>query len=176
MPIRVGPSTIEREAKKAHRSTPLILRRGSSLALRIGRVMGGAERLYANAIAAIKGASEFFQDNHKWRNVITNIHVQATDTPALPVYIHPKYAQAAEYYANNKPPPAEANESNINENNNKQVQEDNNAKLIHKFTDTRQIKRGKTVEKEDKKKDKSKTSKQTNEALKDKKIKLKTNK
>ncbi|KAL8446780.1 hypothetical protein Emed_004782 [Eimeria media] len=104
LPIRVGSTTLEREVGKALRSTSLVLKRGPSVAVKIGRALAPPEQLYANAVAAIKGVSGFFQQNPKWKNTVTTIHVQATNTPALPVYLHPKYAQTAEQYFHTKPP------------------------------------------------------------------------
>ncbi|KAL8274076.1 hypothetical protein Esti_001918 [Eimeria stiedai] len=109
LPIRVGATTLEREVGKALRSTSLVLKRGPSVAVKIGKAFAPPEQLFANAVAAIKGVSAFLQQNPKWKNTVTTIHVQATNTPALPVYLHPKYAQTAEHYFHTKPPCADTN-------------------------------------------------------------------
>lgn len=166
----MGPSTLEREVLKAHKSTPLVIKRGPSLAIRIGRALGAPEQLCANAEAAIRGVSEFFQQNHKWKNTITTIHVQATNTPALPVYVHPKYAQAAEYYAKNKPPSADPSTGEEEAEKNKHATQDN-AKYMHQVADTRKIKRGKEPDTPHKHKGGDKSAKHTGAPAKEKKAK-----
>lgn len=138
----MGATTLEREVGKALRSTSLVLKRGPSVAIRIGKALGSPDQLYANALAAISGVSAFFQQNHRWKNTITTIHIQATNTPALPVYLHPKYAEAAEYYRNTKPPSSDAKAKGKGMKEKQQKEEQAAADAPNKVGDTRKIKRG----------------------------------
>ncbi|XP_026190924.1 putative ribosome biogenesis protein C8F11.04 [Cyclospora cayetanensis] len=158
LPIRVGVSTLEREVEKALRCTSLVLRRGPSVAVRIGRALGSPEHLYANAIATINGVSSFFKENHKWKNTITTIHVQATDSPALPVYIHPKYKEAAEFYRTNKPPSLDATEKG-KEGKNDETKKKGTPDAGNAITDCRKIKRGKNAKPNERKDKESKKPK-----------------
>lgn len=162
MPIRVGVHTLEREVGRALRCTSFVISRGPSVAIRIGKALMPPEHLYLNAIAAIKGVSEFFKNNIKWKNVINTIHVQATNTPALPVYIHPKYAEAAQFYKTHKPTEQQEtnNKNDSNNKNNNDILNKNKIKNIkfkknkadneklkknknlHFLADKRKIKRG----------------------------------
>ncbi|KAL8432423.1 hypothetical protein Efla_000200 [Eimeria flavescens] len=138
-PVRVGTTTLEREVGKALRSTSLVLKRGPSVAIRIGKALSPPEHLFANAVAAIKGVSSFFQQNHRWKNTVATIHVQATNTPALPIYFHPKYAQSAEHYRQTKPHAADT-EKEKKEKKQKAIQE--SLKTPNKAGKVRKMKRG----------------------------------
>lgn len=144
LPIRVGSTTLEREVGRALRSTALVIKRGPSLAIRIGRALSNPDHLYENAVAAIKGVADFFQMNHQWKNTITTIHIQATDTPALPIYLHPKYAEAAEYYRTTAPPANNA-EPKRGEGEKTKTGKEKASAVVHKVKDDRKIKSGAAV-------------------------------
>lgn len=126
---------------KALRSTSLVIKRGPSVAVRIGKALAPPEELLANAVAAIRGVSDFFKNSSKWKNTVTTIHIQATNTPALPVYLHPKFAQAAELYSQTKPPSGDA-QTGINNNEKQQKKAHEAMKTPNKVGETRRIKRG----------------------------------
>lgn len=62
------------------------------------------DHLFENAKTALNAAFDFFAADPKFRNEIHAVSIQATNTPALPLYTHASYAQAAQHYMSTKPP------------------------------------------------------------------------
>lgn len=136
----MGANTLEREVGRALRSTSFVIRRGPTVAVRVGKAFAPPEEIYENAVTVLKEIGAFFQSDSKWKNVITTVHIQATSTPALPVYMHPKYADAAQRYSENRDIPV----SDLAKKRKTREQEklQNAAKTPNMFTRERTVTRG----------------------------------
>jgi len=92
--------------EKALRCTYMTIRRGQNVAVKIGRINFGDEKLTQNAAEVISKVTKFFQANPKWKNIIMSINVRATDTVSLPLYVRPEVMKRPmqEPDAKSKPP------------------------------------------------------------------------
>ncbi|PFH34396.1 hypothetical protein BESB_075480 [Besnoitia besnoiti] len=114
LPVKLSASNVRPALEEALRSTYFFLPRGPCVAVKVGKANMPADRLFENAKKALEAAFAFFANDAKFRNTIHAVSVQATDAPALPIYSHASYAEAARHYvsATAPAPPPKAKETN----------------------------------------------------------------
>jgi len=88
--------SMKEPVEKAIRCTYMTIRRGQNVAVKIGRINFGGDKLIENAKRVIDRVSSFFKENAKWQNVVESVSVRATDTISLPLYIRPELKRQME--------------------------------------------------------------------------------
>ncbi|KAF8819177.1 hypothetical protein IE077_001507 [Cardiosporidium cionae] len=84
--LKIRENNVAPPIQNALESTWLQLRCGPTVAVKIGRASMPVLQIVDNAKAVIQAVDTFYRTDPKWKNSILSIHLQATDTVALPIY------------------------------------------------------------------------------------------
>ncbi|KAL7067082.1 hypothetical protein ACR3K2_23980 [Cryptosporidium serpentis] len=87
--IKLRESNLKSTLKKTLSSTFMTIRRGPCVGIRVAKLSMHTNHILQNIQDVIKQVYTYFNDSNiskHWRNEITGLHIQSTDTLALPIW------------------------------------------------------------------------------------------